>query len=145
MKCYRMSTHRACRKILDRILIFLEIFKINFQNFNKKMLFFLDLWIFFWKSSNKFSKFHFFKIFKISTKKSNFSARNKSCSTLFPKKKLKFLNIFLENLQINLRNFQNGFIWKFRKNENFDELKKWEKMFENFWFFFLCLNITQGL
>ena len=24
----------------------------------------------------------------------------------------------------------------FEKNENFDELKKWEKMFENFWFFF---------
>ena len=137
MKCYRMSTHRACRKILDRILIFFGNFQNKFSKFQQKnVVFFGFVNIFFWKSSNKFSKFHFFKIFKMSTKKSNFSARNKSCSTLFPKNLLKFLNIFSENLQINFRNFQNGFIWKFRKNENFDELKKWEKMFENFWFFF---------
>ena len=69
---------------------------------------------------------------------------NKSCTTLFPKNLLKILNIFSENLQINLRNFQNGFIWKFWKKRKF----RWaEKVRKNvrFFFFFSVSKYHLGL
>ena len=87
MKCYRMSTHRACRKILDRILIFFGNFQNKFSKFQQKnVVFFGFVNIFFENLQINFQNFIFSKFSKFQQKNRTFQLEIKVAQHFFQKK-----------------------------------------------------------